>query len=64
VLHAGTRREADGRIVTCGGRVLAVTGLGPDLAAARECAYEAVAKISIDGGHHVRTDIAQHAASL
>jgi phosphoribosylamine--glycine ligase len=64
VLHAGTRREADGRIVTAGGRVLAVTGLGTDLAAARECAYEAVAKISIDGGLHVRTDIAQQAASF
>jgi phosphoribosylamine--glycine ligase len=62
VLHAGTRREADGRIVTCGGRVLAVTGLGAELAAARECAYEAVAKLSIDGGYHVRTDIAQRAA--
>ena len=28
VLHAGTRREADGRLVASGGRVLAVTGLG------------------------------------
>lgn len=62
VLHAGTRRADDGSIVTAGGRVLAVTGRGADIAAARECAYEAVAKLSIAGGMHVRTDIAAGAA--
>ncbi len=44
-------------MTTAGGRVLAVTGTGPDLAAARARAYAAVAKISWPGMHH-RTDIA------
>jgi phosphoribosylamine--glycine ligase/phosphoribosylaminoimidazole synthetase len=38
---------ADG--VTTGGRVLAVTGLGPDLAAARAAAYEAMAEVEFEG---------------
>jgi phosphoribosylamine--glycine ligase len=62
VQHAGTRRQANGRVIATGGRVLAVTGLGRDLVAARECAYEAVRHIRIDGGQHVRTDIALNAA--
>jgi phosphoribosylamine--glycine ligase len=62
VQHAGTRRQANGRLVASGGRVLAVTGLGTDLIAARECAYEAVRHIHIAGGQHVRTDIALNAA--
>ena len=45
---------ADG--VTTGGRVLAVTGLGPDLAAARSAAYEAMAGIEFEG-MQVRRDI-------
>jgi phosphoribosylamine--glycine ligase len=61
IQHAGTRRQANGRLVASGGRVLAVTGLGADLSAARECAYEAVRHIAIEGGHHVRTDIASKA---
>jgi phosphoribosylamine--glycine ligase len=63
VAHAGTRLEADGRLVSSGGRVLAVTGVGSDLAAARECAYEAAGKIQISGGRHLRLDIAQAAAA-
>jgi phosphoribosylamine--glycine ligase len=62
VQHAGTRRQANGHLVTSGGRVLTVTGLGSDLATARECAYEAVRHIRIEGGQHVRTDIALNAA--
>ncbi len=62
VLHAGTRRQANGRLIATGGRVLTVTGLGSDLIAARECAYEAVRHIRIAGGQHVRTDIALNAA--
>jgi len=62
VQHAGTRLQAKGRLVASGGRVLAVTGLGADLSAARECAYEAAGHISIAGGQHLRTDIAQKAA--
>ncbi len=56
VVHAGTA-DRDGALVTSGGRVLAVTALGSDVAAARERAYEAVRLISFDGAHH-RTDIA------
>ena len=62
VFHAGTDRR-DGRIVTAGGRVLAVSALGRDLAAARDRAYEAVAKITFDGMQY-RTDIAERVARL
>jgi phosphoribosylamine--glycine ligase len=57
VIHAGTARGEDGALVTSGGRVLAVTAVGSDVADARARAYEAVARIRIDGSHH-RTDIA------
>jgi phosphoribosylamine--glycine ligase len=57
VLHAGTALDADGRLVTAGGRVLGVTATGTDIAAARASAYEAVQRLRIRGGHH-RTDIA------
>jgi phosphoribosylamine--glycine ligase len=57
VIHAGTARGEDGALVTSGGRVLAVTAVGADVADARTRAYEAVDKIRIDGSHH-RTDIA------
>lgn len=62
VLHAGTRRRDDGAIVAHGGRVLSVVGTGGDLAAAREQAYERVAKVHLAGSHH-RTDIALRAAN-
>ncbi|GAB3211081.1 phosphoribosylamine--glycine ligase [Marinactinospora endophytica] len=61
VLHAGTSRDADGRIVASGGRVLSVVGTGEDLEAARERAYAAVAEIGLRGAHH-RSDIAKAAA--
>jgi len=48
VFHAGTQIEG-GNLVTAGGRVLGVTALGDDLAAARERAYEAVDKITWEG---------------
>jgi phosphoribosylamine--glycine ligase len=57
VIHAGTSVDGDGRLVTSGGRVLAVTAVGDDVAAARARAYAGVQAIRIDGGHH-RTDIA------
>lgn len=56
IFHAGTRRQ-DGKVVTAGGRVLAVTALGATLAAARTLAYEAVAQIDFEGCHY-RRDIA------
>ncbi|MCE7080868.1 phosphoribosylamine--glycine ligase [Streptomyces sp. ST2-7A] len=61
VLHAGTRREDDGRVVSAGGRVLSVTATGGDLAEARERAYRAVGRIGLKGSHY-RTDIAAKAA--
>jgi phosphoribosylamine---glycine ligase len=57
VLHAGTRADDEGRVVTSGGRVLAVTAVGKDVADARAKAYDGVALLRIDGSHH-RTDIA------
>jgi phosphoribosylamine--glycine ligase len=57
VLHAGTERDADGVLVSAGGRVLDVLATGTDVAAARSAAYEAVSLIELDGAHH-RTDIA------
>lgn len=56
IFHAGTRRE-NGAIVTAGGRVLAITALGHDVADARKRAYEAVAQIDFEGCHF-RRDIA------
>jgi phosphoribosylamine--glycine ligase len=61
VLHAGTAYDGE-RVVTSGGRVLSVTAVGADLAAARQSAYAAVAKVTIDGAHY-RTDIAANAAA-
>jgi phosphoribosylamine--glycine ligase len=59
VTHAGTA-ERDGEIVTAGGRVLNVTGLGPDPAAARKRAYEAAGRIRFDR-MQIRGDIAERA---
>jgi phosphoribosylamine--glycine ligase len=60
VFHAGTAVR-DGRVVTAGGRVLAVSARGKDLALARDRAYDAVSLISFDGMHY-RKDIAAVAA--
>ncbi len=60
VLHAGTA-DRDGEVVTAGGRVLNVTGLGDDPAQARERAYEAADRINFDG-RQLRRDIAAAAA--
>ena len=57
VIHAGTALDADGHLVTAGGRVLAVTGVGEDLEQARVRAYSGVDAIIMEGGQH-RTDIA------
>ncbi len=61
MIHAGTAVNADGDLVTAGGRVLAVTAVGSDLDEARSRAYAGVAEISFDGSQH-RTDIALAAA--
>ncbi|MFW5969816.1 MAG: phosphoribosylamine--glycine ligase [Halofilum sp. (in: g-proteobacteria)] len=59
VFHAGTSREGD-EFHTAGGRVLCVTALGPDVAAARERAYAAVAGIDWPDVHY-RRDIGHRA---
>jgi phosphoribosylamine--glycine ligase len=59
VTHAGTA-ERDGEIVTAGGRVLNVTGLGSSPAEARDRAYDAAGRIAFDG-MQIRTDIAARA---
>jgi len=59
VLHAGTRRQGD-QVLTSGGRVLGITAVGPDLAAALAKAYAATAQIRFEGMHY-RTDIGGNA---
>jgi phosphoribosylamine--glycine ligase len=59
VFHAGTKQQ-DENVVTAGGRVLGITGIGPDLVTARERAYETVRQIRFDGCHF-RSDIAHRA---
>jgi phosphoribosylamine--glycine ligase len=62
VFHAGTARDSQGRVVTNGGRVLAVTALGEDVRRARDNAYSAVRKIGWgENDHYYRTDIARRA---
>ena len=61
VFHAGTARHSD-RLVTNGGRILNVTGVGDDLIEARAAAYAAVERISFPGMRY-RTDIAARAES-
>jgi phosphoribosylamine--glycine ligase len=55
VFHAGTKRES-GKILTSGGRVLGVTGLGKDIKDAIANTYQAVEKISFEKAHY-RKDI-------
>jgi phosphoribosylamine--glycine ligase len=59
VFHAGTASE-DGQVVTAGGRVLNVVGLGSDFAEARGLAYQAVEMIDFEG-MHFRTHIGHRA---
>ncbi|WP_174301324.1 phosphoribosylamine--glycine ligase [Caulobacter sp. S45] len=56
VFHAGVARDAEGRLVAAGGRVLNVCARGETLGQARDRAYAAVACIRLPGGFH-RTDI-------
>jgi len=60
VFHGGTRRDASGRIVTDGGRVLGVTALGENIEKAAQRAYAAVERIHFDGAQF-RRDIAARA---
>jgi phosphoribosylamine--glycine ligase len=60
IYHAGTALS-DGRLLSSGGRVLTVTGLGASLAIAREKAYAAISKIALDKSFY-RSDIALKAS--
>lgn len=60
VFHAGTKLEG-GQVVTAGGRVLAVTGVGSDLAEARRVAYDLVDRIHFEG-MFCRRDIGKRAS--
>jgi phosphoribosylamine--glycine ligase len=62
VFQAGTARRG-GRLVTAGGRVLGVTAVADDLAAAIAAAYEGVSRIHFEGMHY-RTDIGRKALEV
>ena len=62
IFHAGTALDGDGHLIAAGGRVLAVTSRGDDVAQARARAYEAVAVIDWPGGF-CRKDIGWRALS-
>lgn len=57
LFQGGTQRDATGAVVTAGGRVLTVVGLGTDLAAARQRAYQRLESIAFEGMEY-RSDIA------
>ncbi|AYY11396.1 phosphoribosylamine--glycine ligase [Actinobacteria bacterium YIM 96077] len=61
VLHAGTRLDSSGTVVSGGGRVLTVTALADGIEAARTAVYSAVDRIRLDGSY-ARSDIALAAA--
>lgn len=60
IYHAGTALS-DGRLLSSGGRVLTVTGLGASLAIARDKAYAAISKIALEKSFY-RSDIALKAS--
>jgi phosphoribosylamine--glycine ligase len=60
IFHAGTK-SSDNRLVSGGGRVMTVTGLGKDLTEARDRAYRAISQIELKGSFY-RSDIALNAS--
>jgi phosphoribosylamine--glycine ligase len=63
LFHAGTSLDSAGRVRTAGGRVLAVTALGDDLADAGARAYAAAGLIRFDGMHY-RRDVAARGGAV
>ena len=59
IFHAGTKSNGD--LVSSGGRVLTVTGLGADLTEARDAAYRTISQIKLEGSFY-RNDIALNAS--
>jgi phosphoribosylamine---glycine ligase len=60
VFHAGTTKN-DGALLSTGGRVLTVTGIGTDLTEARDRAYRAISQVDLEGSFY-RSDIALNAS--
>lgn len=54
--HAGTKRDADGRLLTSGGRVISVSSLGKDISEALKQSYKSIESINFDGAYF-RSDI-------
>jgi phosphoribosylamine--glycine ligase len=60
IFHAGTRLDANGNVITAGGRVLTVCALGEDLQQARDHAYAAAERVRFDDAFY-RRDIGHRA---
>ena len=60
IFHAGTAMNGNG-LVSAGGRVMTVTGIGSDLTEARNRAYRAISQIELEGSFY-RSDIALNAS--
>lgn len=60
VSHAGTALDENGRLISSGGRVLAVTSISESLRKSRDMSYQRMQEISLEGSHH-RTDIGHRA---
>lgn len=56
IYHAGTARDAAGRLVTAGGRVLAVSAVAPTIAEAQRKSLHTATQVTFQGKHY-RTDI-------
>jgi phosphoribosylamine--glycine ligase len=56
VHHAGTLKSDSGELISNGGRVLAVTGIAPNLITAIDAAYEVIRSVELEGSHY-RNDI-------
>jgi phosphoribosylamine--glycine ligase len=59
VFHAGTEHQG-GELLSSGGRVLCVVGMGDSVKLAQQHAYESMAQIGLEGGQY-RKDIAWRA---
>jgi phosphoribosylamine--glycine ligase len=62
IIHAGTARDPQGNLISAGGRVFTVVGLGADIDEARSRAYDSIAEIQLDGSFY-RRDIAAGAVN-
>ena len=60
IFHAGTTQSGEA-LVSAGGRVMTITGLGEDLTQARDRAYRAISQIELSGSFY-RSDIALNAS--